>query len=75
MNDMTPIQKSSPLERFSMGEISRATMERLYGKNISFGDALLLLHEAKLPLPRRPVRRDSGGVALLKELIERAGGV
>ncbi len=70
MNDMTPIQKSA-LERFSAGEISRIELGNLLGEPISFGDTLMMLHEAHLPLPRYSKPYNPEGVALLKYWAER----
>jgi hypothetical protein len=52
MSNMTPMQKPSPLERFSAGEISRSELGHLLGHDISFGETLAMLHEHGLPLPR-----------------------
>jgi hypothetical protein len=69
MNDMT--HSVSPLERFSAGEITRNELGRQLGKDIAFGEALMMLHAEKLPLPRRIPKYDSGGVAMLKGFLKR----
>ena len=71
MNDMTPIAKSSPIERFSAGEISRHELGNLLGEPISFGDTLMMLHELHLPLPQYGKSYNPDGVTLIRKWAER----
>lgn len=71
MNDMAAISKPTPLERFSAGEISRIELGKLMGESISFGDMLMLLHEAHLPLPQYGKPCNPDGVELIRKWAER----
>jgi hypothetical protein len=67
MNDMTPI--ATPLQRFSAGEISRVEFGRLIQTDVSFGDVLMMLHDAQLPLPRYGRPFNPEGINLLREAL------
>ena len=69
MNDMTPIAKSSPIERFSAGEISRRELGSLLGEPISFGETLMMLHAQNLPLPRYGRPFNPKGIEKLREAL------
>ncbi len=71
MNDMTSIDAAAALTRFSAGEISRVEMGRLIGRDVAFGDMLMMLHEAQLPLPRYGKPYNPDGIALLRHWAER----
>lgn len=73
MNDMTPIQKS-PLERFSAGEITRRQLGHLLDEQISFGEALMKLHEHNLPLPRYGRPFNAKGIEALRMALRQARG-
>jgi hypothetical protein len=66
MNDMTPIQKSSPLERYSAGEITRRQLGELLGEPVSFGETLMMLHAHNLPLPRYGRPFNAKGIEALR---------
>jgi hypothetical protein len=66
MNDMIPMQKPSPLERFSAGEITRRELGDLLGEPISFGETLMKLHEYNLPLPRYGRPFNAQGIEALR---------
>ena len=70
MNDMTPIAASSPIERYSAGEISRHELGNLLGEPISFGDTLMLLHELHLQLPQYSKSFNPDGIALIRKWAE-----
>jgi hypothetical protein len=67
MNAVTSIQ--SPLERYSAGEISRIELGNQLGEPISYGDMLMRLHEANLPLPRYGKPLNPEGIELLREAL------
>ncbi len=69
MNDMTPV--TTPLQRFSAGEISRRELGNLLGEPISFGDMLIQLHEHNLPLPQYGRPYNPTGVELIRKWAER----
>jgi hypothetical protein len=64
---MPPEIKTTLLEAFSRGEITRKDIEEQTGEAVSFGMLLGQLHQHHLPLPRRttdpqsPGRQFSGG--------------
>jgi hypothetical protein len=63
--------KTTLLEAFSRGEITRKEIEEQTGEAVSFGALLGQLHEHHLPLPRVPTDPQSPGVQLIKRLAER----
>ncbi len=71
MNDMTPIPNRTPLDRFSAGEITRQELGDLLGEPISFGETLMKLHEAHLPLPQYGKPYNAEGIEIVRQLAER----
>ena len=69
MHDVTPIAKSSPIERFSAGEITRRELGNQLGEPITFGETLMLLHENNLPLPRYGRPFNPKGIEKLREVL------
>lgn len=70
MNDVTPI--STPLQRFSAGEITRRELGHLLGEPISFGETLMMLHEHNLPLPRYGRPFNAEGIEALRKALRQA---
>ncbi len=69
MNDMTHANATTALKHYSAGKISRIELGRLIGAPISFGDMLMMLHEADLPLPRYGKPFNPEGIKLLREAL------
>lgn len=63
--------KTTLLEAFSRGEITRKEIEEQTGEAVSFGTLLGQLHQHHLPLPRVPTDPQSPGVQLIRKLAER----
>lgn len=63
--------KTTLLEAFSRGEITRKEIEEQTGEAVSFGRLLGQLHEHHLPLPRVHSDPQSPGRQLIRRLAER----
>lgn len=66
MNDTPPLAKSTPLERFSAGEITRRQLGDLLGQPVSFGETLMMLRQQNLPLPRYGRSFNAQGIEALR---------
>jgi len=69
---MIESEERQTIEAYSRGDISRAELGRLMGKEVDFVDALQMLRRQHLPLPHRPSDPQSVGVELIRQLASRA---
>ena len=68
---MNTMALSTPIARFSAGEISRKELGRLIGQPISFGDTLAMLHAENLPLPNYRRAFNPRAVEMIREAAAR----